>query len=121
MQIEDGTGGGHKARIDTRNRIRTYGVAESEQLPENEEGGVYSVVFDVTTSGSSDSGDCFWYIKNTDDNNLHVASVKFSVDTACEIYLKLGDSGTPVGGADNTPATRNAGSGLFHPNIGQSY
>lgn len=70
---------------------------------------VYSFPFDVTPTGA---GDCFLYIKNTDDMDLYITSLKCHATTTDEeIQVKINDTGTAVGGTDVTLVNRNAGSG----------
>ena len=111
MHIEDGTGGGYKAQVTPENKFRVYGVAESEQLHFNEDKGqMYSVLVDVVTTGAG-GDDCFLYLHNNNDEDLVLTSFKVYVTSSADIYINLGDSGTPVGGTDVTPVNRNAGSG----------
>jgi len=69
----------------------------------------YSAVIEKTPTGA---GDCFFYIKNDDDRDLIVTSLKLQSASAENVQVKLGDSGT-VGGthAALLPVSRHAGSG----------
>ena len=111
MQLEDGTGSGNRAKVNSNNKLQTYSVIENEQLYINEHTGqAYSLLIDVDTDGDDN---CFLYIKNTDDKELLVSSVKIKVNAASEIYFKLKDVGTMVGGNSITPVSRNASSGIL--------
>ena len=107
--LDDGQGGEGGSVGTKQNRLKTYGVMESEQLHVNEDyGEAYSVLTNVTPTAA---GDCFLYIKNNSDNDLLITSFKLQVATDETIQVKLGDSGTAVGGGTITPVNRNAGSG----------
>ena len=69
----------------------------------------YSAVISKTPTGA---GDCFFYIKNLDEDPLVISSLKLHSANAENIQIKLGDAGT-VGGTHATLAcvNRNAGSG----------
>jgi len=109
MQIEDGTGHSYKVKVSNENMIASSCVSQSDQHHVNHtHGDMYSVMIDQVPDGNDA---CFLYIKNTDDKDLLITSARIGVNDACEIYFKLGDTGTPVDGTDSTPGNRNAGSG----------
>jgi len=110
MFIEDGTGKGYKAKVNKENLL----LAEVVQLPlehhiNEEYGEAYSLVVSKTPAATGDN--CFCYIKNTSDYDLAITTAKLYAATDESIQVKLGDSGTPVGGTTTTPVNRNAGSG----------
>ena len=69
----------------------------------------FSAVVSLTPTGA---GDCFFYLKNDNDELLIVTALKLRSASAESVQVKLGDSGT-VGGthATLTPATRYGNSG----------
>ena len=109
MFIEDGSGSGHRVAISEGNKLRTYGVMESEEWHMNEDLGLtYSLVVSQTPAGAND---CFCYIKNTSDYDLIITTMKAYVPTDETIQIKFNDAGTPAGGTTGVPVNRNAGSG----------
>jgi len=69
----------------------------------------YAAVISVTPTGA---GDCFFYAKNNNNDNLIITSMKLYSASAESVQIKLGDAGT-VGGthAALTPVSKFAGSG----------
>lgn len=102
---------GTPAKITSGGRLKTYAVIETEALHANEdEKIVYSVLVDVTTSGTDQD---FFYLKNNDDNDLIVYKMEgWCNDANQEIQVNIAatDAGTAAGDA-LTPANMNAGSG----------
>jgi len=108
MMIQ-GANNGRFMDVSDGNRAKFYGVTESEEWFANESCGcAFSLVLAQTPTAA---GDCFCYIKNTSSESLIISSIKANVPTDEAIIVKLGDVGTPAGGATATPANRNAGSG----------
>ena len=69
----------------------------------------FGLLFSATPTGA---GDCFLYIKN--QSGVYDICVEgFSLWLAADEYIdvKLGDTGTPVGGTTITPINLNTGSG----------
>jgi len=109
MLIEDGKGTGRQAAVDSENRLMTLAISAAlQQHINHDEGFCYSTFFSVTPTGA---GDCFGYIKNNSDTDMVVTALMLRCASDETIQVKLGDSGTPVGGAAVTPTNRNAGSG----------
>lgn len=82
----------------------------------HQHGQTYSFLFSVTPTGAND---CFLYMKNTDDDDIVVTSLKCKATTTDEeITVKLGDTGTPAGTSTATPANRN---GLYGANASGTF
>ena len=56
--------------------------------------------------------DCIFYLKNNDDLPLILGGIDLYITDDCEVYLKLGGTGTTAAGTVVTGANMNAGSGL---------
>jgi len=109
MIIEDGTGYGYSAAVNSENKIKTLSTRITFAHHVNhDEGKCFTALFDQTPTGS---GDCFFYLKNNDSEDLVVTELRFRVESNEEIYLKIKDEGTPVDGAAITPVNLNAESG----------
>jgi len=109
MKIQDGTGSGNMQKINNENQAHTLSISMPVQHHVNHDHKkVYSVLINKTPTAA---GDCFCYIKNTDDDDLIITDTKFFAATDEIIQIKLSDIGTPIGGTDVTPVNKNAGSG----------
>lgn len=71
------------------------------------EGDAYHLLFSATPTAS---GDCFLYVKNTNDENMIVEGYSLWLAANEYIDIKFGDVGTPVGGDTIVPTNCNAGS-----------
>jgi len=109
MMIEDGTGSGKRVKITDENCMCCKAVTIPFQQHVNEDHQeVYSIVVSKTPTAA---GDCFLYLKNTSNDDLFISRAKLYAAADEFVQLKLGDAGTPAGGAANVPVNRNAGSG----------
>lgn len=72
--LKDGTGTGNQARVDANNRLRTYGVSETEQAHAAKEGRAFNVNTGEITL-TSDSESALLYIKNNELKELHIESI----------------------------------------------
>ena len=111
MIIEDGTGHGFTARVDSENRIHTEAVTTTLEHHTNQNEGLsFNALFAVNPDGADD---CIFYLKNNNEIDLIIEGVWWNTSAAEEVYYKLGDAGTAVktNGADITPSNLNAGSG----------
>ena len=107
-QIKDGQGKGYLLGITSENRMKGDVVIQTLEYHSNvHEATAYHLVFSATPTAT---GDCFLYMKNTDDDDLIVESIWFRVASAESVSVKLGDTGTPVSGSAVTPTNCNAGS-----------
>lgn len=108
MKIQDSTGSGYGQKINEENQAHTYSASFPVQHHVNHDHGkAYNLLVSKTPTAT---GDCFVYIKNTDDDDLVITDMKFLAATDEIVQVKLSDIGTPVGGTDTTPANKNAGS-----------
>jgi len=108
MLIEDGSGSGWKAAVGNDNKLRVCAVTRTMDLHCNQKlAKSYSLVMSQTPAGA---GDCFGYVKNNDDEDMVISSIKV-YGVSNEIFeIKLNDTGIPTG-TDATPVNRKAGSG----------
>lgn len=109
MLIEDGRGKGYKAGVTKENKLEVCAIVRAVDLFCNQVNGMaYNLLISQTPAGA---GDCFCYIKNNDTEDMVISSAKLYVATTETITVKLGDSGTPAGGAAATPVNRKSGCG----------
>lgn len=108
MIIGDGHGTGNKAQVTDEGCICTKAISVHFTQHINEKGDAYSVIIEKTPTGA---GDCFFYIKNNDDQNMYVCSLTGAAATDETVQIKIRDIGTPAGTTANVPVNRNASSG----------
>lgn len=109
MLIEDGKGTGYRAKVNSENCLCTEAVCIDTNMHVNQvHGRTYSLIIEQTPTGA---GDCFCYIKNDDEKDMVISSIKVYTATDETVEINLGNSGTPIGGSANSPVNRNAGSG----------
>jgi len=109
MIITGGTGNGFAVGVTNENQLEVCAVTRTIDLFCNQaDGSTYSLLISKTPTGA---GDCFCYMKNNDERDMVLSSIKLYVATSETISIKLGDSGTPSGGSDATPVNRKAGCG----------
>jgi len=114
MKIEDGTGGGTSAMVDSNNMLRCRTVMnEFECWITSMLEGAYSVVVNHLDVDVDDG--CFLYIKNTGNDTLRVGRARIAVDGPMDIYVRVDDDGTRNDANTITPVNRNAGSGNEAP------
>ena len=110
LQIDDGKGRGYRAAVTNENLLQTNSVTISLDLHSNlvhQES--YSILYAKTPTGA---GDCFLYVKNNDDSDLTISTIKFRSASAESVQVKFNDVVTTlVGTTVNTPVNRNARSG----------
>lgn len=109
MHIEDGTGTGYKARVSSENKLQVEAVTHiSERHVNFVHGQAYSIVLDQVPTGTDD---CILYVRNDDDDDLILSSISAFTSGSTELYLHLGDAGTPDTPTTLAPVNRDAGSG----------
>lgn len=118
LMVEDGTGGGHKAKVDSENMLYT----RSTQRPlfhhvTHEEKKAFSVTSGATTAtvGSFKPtgaiGDMF-FIRNDSTDDLNIHGIGISTNAGVTVYLVRGkDVGTVTQYESRTPQNLNFGSG----------
>jgi len=116
LQIEDGTGSGATARVDSENKLRTYSVIESDAQHSNEDNGnAYTMLIYNTSNNPNPSvgetSPCIGYIKNGSDNLLVIEKIKCWAETAEAIEIYINQSGTPTNTTTYNPLNMNLGSG----------
>lgn len=105
MQIRDAS---TNRSVDITSTGRIKGCVRSEEsanCTNREFGETYTAVVSVTPTGNDD---CFFRMKNLSDSNIVVKGINFysAADTA--VYVKIGDTGTAVGGTALVPCNNNA-------------
>lgn len=111
IQIEDGKGKGTLAGVNSDGMLRVVAVSSSiEHHVNHAKGKAYMTTFE-TSASSSDN--CIFYMKNTDDDApLIIEGFWVYVSKACDIYMKLNDTGTPTNTTNLTPINLNTTSGI---------
>lgn len=109
MIIHSGSGNGKSAHVSNLGRLLTNAIATSpEHFANHIHGQAYSINFNATPTGP---GDCFFYLKNTGENDMIIEGFGLKLAANEYIDIVLGDSGTPAGGGAITPVNLNSGSG----------
>lgn len=112
MIINDGTGSGYDAQVDSSNRLRVFSTTvTAEHHAAHNRGQAYQLVISQSPTAADD---CIFYIQNTSDEDLVIEGMKIGVINCTaddSIYFKLGDSGTRDSATALTPVNVNAGSG----------
>ena len=107
LQIEDGTGAGYTAGVNSINRFLTSAVIESADRLQNATGKVWSLYFAVTPVGA---GDYFFYLENTGTKILHITDIRISSSVASQISYHY-VTGTPSYATTATVTTTNRNTG----------
>ena len=109
LRIEDGKGSGRNAGVDSDNRLSVNAITQTTEHHANHIGGkAYALNFDAVPSNA---GDCFLYMKNTDEDDMTIEGMNLWLATSEYIDVKIGDEGTPAGGGAITPVNLNSSSG----------
>lgn len=108
MIIEDGTGQGYQAGVNSENRILTDSIAASPEHAANVAGNAYHMLFDQAPTAGDD---CIIYIENSDEIPMIIEGLYLSVAGATELYFHLNDLGTRNGAGAVIPVNCNSGSG----------
>ena len=105
MIIEDGTGTGKQAKVNSGNRLYTKAVTATTDEDINvQSNNVWSVPFEGLNPAGAD--DYVVYIKNTGDKALSFSDIRVSVDTAASQLKLHAVSGTASGGTTLSPISR---------------
>lgn len=109
MIIEDGTGKGYQARINSENRLLVSSVSSTiEHHINHVVGRSFNLVFSATPS----AGDCFLYMKNEDkDRDVTIEGFWFKESADDYIDIMISQTGSPINGTAITPINLNTGSG----------
>lgn len=113
MKIESGVGNGYSVKVDSENRMYVEAITKtSEHMANHKYGKAFSLVFQVTPTGA---GDCFFYFKNNDDEDIIIEGLDAYVSATEYFEVRINNTGTPVGGTDLTPVILNTSSGFSPP------
>jgi len=108
IQIE-GHSKGLTAGVNDEGRLESDCVTTSfEQHTNIHESKSYYMGFEQSPTANDD---CIGFIKNGSADDIIVSAILIQVSAACDVYIKLGDSGTRNAATDVTPVNGNAGSG----------
>jgi len=108
MIIEDGKGQGRTAGVNDENRLLVEAITSSTEHNANHHTKTaYNLLFAATPSAP---GDCFLYLANESEMDLVIEGMKLWLVADEYIDIKLGDAGSPIGGASIVPANLNSGS-----------
>lgn len=109
IQVEDGQGTGYTAGVSNENRLLVSSVTSSlEHHANHKYGEAYNVLFSQYPDAAES---CLFYIKNGSETDLCIEGVTLAVTAACEIYIEINNTGTPVTPTNLTPVNLNSGSG----------
>ena len=111
MYFDDGTGKGYRVKVDKHNRLWVDTINENKDIRANRKNGqAFAAGFATDPDGA---GDCFFYLKNNNDEDVVIPGIWLQLAGAEEIYFQIGATGTAAktSGADITPVNLNAGSG----------
>ncbi len=109
FHLEDGTGFGFRAKVDTGNRLLTRTVSISEDQNINElNNKVWTASFEDVSPTAS--GDYIFYMKNTGDKMLHIADIRIKAETSVTQLGLHAVGGIATGGTDISPLSRTIGS-----------
>ena len=109
MIINGGTGNGYAVGVNEENSLKVSAITTTVEHHMNHHDGLaYNLIFSATPTAT---GDCFVYIKNTDDADMSFEGIDLWNTASEYIDIKLNDSGTATGGTAITPINSNAGSG----------
>ena len=101
---------GTPASVTDERMVRTLAVSESLEGHTNRaHGAAYTWQF-IDDPDAAD--DCIFYLKNNDTLPLILEGIDLFITDDCDVYLKLGGTGTTAAGTAITGANMNAGSGL---------
>ena len=98
-EIEDGTGNGHRAKVDSDNRLVTFSITETEDKHENRLGKQWSIPIKVVpTVGVS----VFFSLENTGAVPLAITDIRSFCAGAGEEIVMEWATGTPAFGSPTT-------------------
>ena len=109
LTIEDGTGSGREAGVNSENRLSVDAVSFSgEHHANHHDKQAYNVQFSQAPTANDD---CIYYMQNTSDTDMVVEGMYLATSAACEVYVKVDNSGTRNSATALTPTNLNRGSG----------
>jgi len=95
MTIDDGTGTGHRAKVNDENFLETLSISSPVEHHVNHvERRAYNCVIEQTPGGA---GYYFFYLKNTGDDDLIITSIQLYTPSVEAINFVLLPIGTAVG------------------------
>ena len=110
MEINDGTGSGNKAKVNSANEleVRANTVSRAEWENHNNQR-AYAMYFSQAAANSG-ANECLGYIKNISDDDLVIDEISIHSVAADTIYVSK-VTGTAAGGSAIVPTNLNIGSG----------
>ena len=110
MNIEDGTGSGHKAKVNESNEleVRSNMVTRAEWENHNNQR-AYAMYFSQAAANGA-TNECLGYLKNTSDDDMVIDEIAIHSVAADTIYVSK-VTGTAAGGSAITPTNMHLGSG----------
>lgn len=111
FKLEDGTGGGTSAKVDSTNHLATTSVSipSAQHINQTTEQ-IWSIPFEDLNPAGND--DYVIYIKNTGDLVLQIADVRIAGTAAGQVEVHA-VSGTAAGGTAITPVPKTIGSSVI--------
>jgi len=110
MNIEDGTGSGHRARVNDDNELEVRATTVSRAEWENHNNQRAFSMFFSQAAANSAANECLGYLKNTDDGDLIINEIAIHA-TAADIIYVAKVTGTAAAGSSITPVNMHIGSG----------
>jgi hypothetical protein len=107
MRIEGATP--NLLEITTEGRALGYVIVETEEENAIARGSAYKILFEADPGGTDID---FFYLKNNEDEDLHICDVKLQTPTLdIDIDVLVGVTGTPTAGTGVVPVNRRVGDG----------
>lgn len=108
--IEDGTGGGFRAQVDRKKRLRTHSVIETDLHAVSEDGDAYS--WASGTYNPAAGAETVLLVKNTGNAPLHIEGIWLStdIDTRVQIHIPTSEVTVTAGNAVVVGRNLNTGS-----------
>ena len=106
MKIEDGTGSGRQAAVNSIHQLKVEATTFSvEHYINHHNGEAFNILFQQAPTAGDD---CIFYMENSSDDDVVVEGVTLAVSGAAEVYIQLNDIGTRNAATDVVPANLNA-------------
>lgn len=109
FQILDGMGSGQIAQVKNNKLLVSSVTSTREHYANHNLGQAFNITLNDTVPTS---GDCFFYLKNTDDDNaITIEGFLIHLEIDDYIDIKINNTGTPANGNTITPVNMNTSSG----------
>lgn len=90
MKIEDGTGAGYIAGVDSNNRLETFSIVESRAADiSNRTGKSFLLASDFISLTTTASFNGIMYVKNNDDLSLYINAIRTCSDASGSAQIRI--------------------------------